>query len=287
MKEETKPLYELGRINRLKVLRLVSIGAYLNGGEGFDLLLPLKYISEDGLSEGDEVEVFVYHDNEGRPIATTLRPYLQLGEVAALECVGVTGAGAFVDMGIHKDLLVPYGEQNKRMEEGNRYLIYLYKDEVSGRLVGSAKLNKHVGNVIPRYKAGCTVRAIVAQITEIGWRCVVDNRHWGMIYSDDAHEDVNMSLGSVHQAYVVRLREDDKIDLSLHPVGYNKIESCAVTLRRLLRRHGGILEVGDKSDPEKIKLLCGMSKKTFKQAVGALYREKLIMLSDYQIKLKE
>lgn len=276
-------LFQVGHINSLRVLRTVSIGAYLDGGDGTDILLPLKYLPAGGVSEGDVLDVFIYHDNEGRLIATTLRPYISVGEVAWLECVGTSAAGAFLDMGIHKDLLVPFSEQNRRMEVGHRYMVYLYLDQVSRRLVGSAKLNKHIGNLIPDCRPGDEVSVTVAENTPIGWKCIVNNKFWGMIYHDET--DVSLSVGSKHRAYVVRSREDDKLDLSLQRVGYHRIDSSAVALHRLLHQNGGILKVGDKSDPEEIRRICGMSKKVFKQAAGSLYKDRIIKISDDKIEL--
>lgn len=275
--------FHVGRINKLKVLRQVSIGAYLQGDENTDILIPKKYLPEDGVSEGDLLDVFIYHDNEGRLIATTLRPYIQVGEVGYLKCVSTSSAGAFVDLGIHKDLFVPFSEQNQRMEEGLFYSIFLYIDGISGRMVGSAKLNKHIGNTIPIFEVGEEVGIYVANEMDLGWRCVVNHKSWGMVYKNEVKTPLN--IGSKHLAYVVRIREDDKIDLSIEKVGYARIDSNAVKIHRLLHQNGGQLNVGDKSSPETIEAICGMSKKVFKQAIGSLYKKRVISISEYHIRL--
>lgn len=274
--------YQLGRINSLPILRLVSIGAYLAWDNEEGILLPLRYLPE-GAKVGDEVEVFVYHDNEGRLIATTLRPRAVVGELALMPCVAVSQSGAFMDWGIHKDLFVPFAEQQDKMQEGRSYLVYLYIDYVSGKIVGSAKLNKHIGNRLPDYKAGTAVSVIITGYNEVGYRCVVEGQYWGMIYFDSTEEE--LSLGEVLRAYVVRTREDGKLDLSLNPVGYARVDSQSTQLIRLLRQNGGKLPIGDKSPSAEIARLTGLSKKSFKMAVGKLYKERRITIEATAIKL--
>lgn len=276
--------YRLGQFNTLEILRIVSIGAYLEWSDEAGILLPLRYMPADA-QVGDFVEVFVYHDNEGRLIATTMRPYATVGQTAYLECVDLSPAGAFVAWGIHKDLFVPFAEQRGRMQEGNYYAVHLYIDQVSGKIVGSAKLAKHIGNTLPDYPIGAEVRAMVIEHNEVGYRAVVDDIHWGIIYDEDMPS--LPQRGEVLRAYVHRIREDGKLDLSLRPVGYSRTEGDTVRLLRLLRGSGGTLPIGDKSPADEVLRLTGLSKKSFKMAIGTLYRERRVTLMPTSVTLTE
>lgn len=278
----TSSPYRLGHICQLEVLRLVSIGAYLEWSDEAGVLLPLRYLPK-GTAVGDHLEAFVYHDNEGRLIATTMTPLAEVGQTAYLECVSVSQAGAFMSWGIHKDLFVPFAEQRHRMQEGNYYAVHLYIDQISGKIVGSAKLNKHIGHTLPSYKPGDKVQAMLIEHNDVGYRCVVDHIHWGMIYDEDI--DQLPRRGEVMQAYVHRLREDGKIDLALRPVGYDRTEGDTSKLLRLLRQSGGRLPIGDKSPADEVMRLAGMSKKSFKMALGALYKERKVTLTPTAVTL--
>ena len=277
------PNYALGRICSLEVLRLVSIGAYLEWSNEDGVLLPKKYLP-DGVQVGDKLNVFIYHDNEGRLIATTLQPYAQVGEVALLDCVSVTAAGAFLDWGIHKDVFVPFSEQNDRMQEGHSYIVYLYVDHVSEKIVASAKLGKHIGNKLPDYVPGTEVQAIITGHNDVGFRAIVDHSYWGILYFDslDAHE---LNRGLSVKAYVIRTREDGRLDLSLNPIGYNKLLGDAEKLLDLLKKNTNKLTVGDKSDAGEIYKQTGLSKKSFKSAIGRLYKERKVRLTPYSVEL--
>lgn len=274
--------YQLGRVQSLPILRLVSIGAYLDGGVQ-DILLPIRYLPE-GAKEGDEVSVFVYHDNEGRLIATTLVPLAEVGRVAYLRCTSVTEAGAFMEWGIHKDLFVPFREQATKMVEGYSYVVYLYIDQLSGKIVGSARLQKHLDNTPASYAPGQAVQALVTEQHELGYRAIVENEHWGMLYTDDTPR--MLRRGELLTAYVVRVREDNRIDLSLSPVGYAKMSAESERLLELIRQAGGSLPVGDKSSPQEIFRLTNMSKKTFKMALGALYKAGKVVLHPMEVSLR-
>ncbi|WP_455109764.1 CvfB family protein [Porphyromonas sp.] len=275
--------YQLGRMQRLPILRLVSIGAYLDGGIQ-DILLPLRYLPKDA-KVGDEVEVFVYHDNEGRLIATTMRPLAQVGEVAFLRCASVSEAGAFMEWGIHRDLFVPFREQSSKMLLGYSYAVYLYVDQMSGKVVGSARLSKHLGGSPADYAPGSLVHCIVTEQHEEGYRCVIEGQHWGFVYTDAAPR--MLRRGEQLEAYVVRVREDNKVDLSLRPVGYAKVDGAQERLLELLEQAGGYLPLGDKSPAEEILRRTGMSKKTFKMVLGALYKARRIELSPTSVRLSK
>ena len=275
--------YQLGRIQSLPILRLVSIGAYLDGGIQ-DILLPLRYLPE-GAKEGDSVSVFIYHDNEGRLIATTLTPLAQVGEVAYLRCTSVTEAGAFLEWGIHKDLFVPFREQSTKMQEGYSYIVYLYIDALSGKIVGSARLSKHLDNSPADYTPGSKVACIVTEQHERGYRCIIENKHWGLLYNDTAPH--MLQRGEQIEAYVIRLREEDnKVDLSFIPVGYQKVDGEQARLLSLLEQNHGHLPIGDKSPADQVMRLTGMSKKTFKMVLGSLYKAGLVTLAPTEVRKK-
>lgn len=282
VKQTDKSRYQLGHICALAVLRFVSIGAYLEWDNEDGILLPKKYIPE-GLRVGDHINVFVYHDNEGRLIATTLQPYAEVGEVALLDCVSVTSAGAFLDWGIHKDVFVPFSEQQDRMEIGHSYVVYLYIDHVSEKIVASAKLSKHIGNSLPSYTPGTQVTAIVTGRNDVGYRSVVEHKHWGIIYFDEVAD--SLYKGQEVKAFVVRTREDGRLDLSLRPVGYVKTGGDAEHILSLLQKHSGRLDIGDKSPAEAVYRLTGLSKKSFKVAIGRLYKERKLRLYPEHIEL--
>ncbi|GAD06008.1 CvfB family protein [Porphyromonas crevioricanis] len=284
LNESLKPICPcLGITSSLRINRLVEIGAYVDAA-GVEVLLPRRYLPT-GAAEGQMIDAFVYHDNEGRLIATTLHPLVEVGQVATLTAVNVTRHGAFMQWGIHRDLFVPYAEQSDEIREGYTYLVYAYIDELSGKIVGSTKLSKHLGNVPPLYKPGDKVEIQVYGRNDYGYRVVVDHQHWGMIYYSDI--STHLSHGDKSEAYVIRVREDGRLDLSLSAVGYGKIASEAEWLMQLLHKHNGHLPIGDKSSPEKIRSVCKMSKKTFKTAVGMLYKEGRIVIDANFIALKE
>lgn len=270
----------LGHKQQFKVNRLTEIGAYIDGGDT-EILVPVKYLPQ-GIRPDDMLDVFIYHDNEGRLIGTTLSPLIEVGEVAALNCVSVTNHGAFMEWGIQRDLFVPFAEQSDEIVEGRKYLVYAYIDEVSGKVVGSTKLSKHLGNLPPQYNPGDKVSGVVYGRNDFGYRVVVDNKHWGMIYySEDA---VNYHHGDRVELYVVRLREDGRIDLSIKPVGLKRITNSADKLLDLLKKKKR-LPIGDKSDPQEIRKQTGLSKKAFKMAAGILYKERLIKIGPDSIEL--
>lgn len=212
----------LGKWAALEILRITPPGAYL-AVDTEEVLLPRRYFPEEGLQEGDLIEVFIYHDNEGRLIATTLHPYALLGEVAFLETKAVTKEGAFMAWGIHRDLFVPFAEQPTRFAQGASYPIVVYIDHISGRLTGSGELRKHIGNELPNYIPGEAVEALIVENHERGYRAVVDHRYWGMLYHSDL--EVPLTVGSRTTSYIVRTREDGKLDLAPNPIGVARLKT--------------------------------------------------------------
>ena len=275
-------MLNIGNYNTLRIIKILSFGAYLDGGEGKEILLPTRYVP-DGAQVGDEVEVFIYHDNEGRLIATTLHPKAVVGEFAFMQVKSVNTTGAFLDWGLMKDLLVPYKEQKLTMREGKWYLVYVRLDHVTGRVMASARIEKFLNNIPPKYEFNQEVSLLVADDTEIGYKVIVNNLHWGMVYHNQVFQ--RLEKGEHLKGYVKEIREDDKLDISLAPLGYQKVDGVAQTILQALQVQNGFLPVHDKSDPEVIYSLFRCSKKAFKQAIGALYRQHRIALEPDGIRL--
>jgi len=273
----------LGIYHRLTVVRESEQGYYLTKDEEDAVLLPNRYIPE-GLQIGDEIDLFLYSDSQGRPIATTLTPKLTLHEFAPLMVTSVTSYGAFMDWGIAKELLVPFREQNRKLEEGDIAVVYLLHDEVSDRLVGSAKVRKFLSNEQPEVKEGEKVGVLVYDQNDIGYKVIINNLYEGMIYKNEMYRVLN--IGDQTHAYIKKVRDDGKIDLQLQPLGYAKIASNSEKLLQFLRNNNGWLPLTDKSSPDEIKQKLSMSKKTFKQAVGDLYKKQFIDLKKDGISLR-
>lgn len=267
---------EIGRYNDLRVSRIVDFGVYLADEEGKEVLLPARYI-ERVPRVGEEFRVFVYTDSEDRPVATLEHPFAQVGEVAFLQVVQVNRIGAFMDWGLMKDLLVPFKEQKYIMRQGGIYPVYVYLDNASGRVTASAKLEKHIGQALPRYRHGDKVRAIVLQHAEPGYRVVVDNRFFGMLYHNELFREI--VIGESVDAYVKRVRDDGKIDLTLSDKASERVDDLAETLYKYIVEQGGRIYMTDNTSPEEIKRLFHCSKRDFKKALGALYKSHRIEMT--------
>ncbi|MEI6348568.1 MAG: S1-like domain-containing RNA-binding protein [Bacteroidota bacterium] len=266
-------MLEIGRKNKLAVVKEVDFGLYLDGGEKGEILLPRNAVPEIW-NIGEELEVFIYLDSEDRIIATTQVPFVMVGEFALLRCVAVTKIGAFLDWGLQKDLLVPFREQKMNMIEGRSYLVHTYLDHETERIVASAKLDKYLDNIPPEYNPGDEVNIIVADQTDLGYKVIVDHAFWGIVYENEVFTPLNK--GENLKAFVKKVREDEKIDLSLHRYGYRKVEDNLQRILDKLDEKGGEIKISDKSSPEDIYDMFGISKKTFKQAIGSLYKQRLI-----------
>lgn len=274
-------MLKIGKTNKLKVNRMVDFGAYLDGGEDTEILLPAKYFTP-GLTVGDEIEVFVYKDSEDRLIATTEMPIAQVGEFAFMEVNQVNKVGAFLRWGITaKDLLVPFREQKADMREGGVYLVYVYLDDATKRIVGSQKIEKFLGNVMPRYVKGDQVDILVTDITPIGYRCIVDNLHYGMIYSNEVYQDIE--IGKHYTAYVKNVRPDLKIDLMMGDRADRRTADLGTIILNAIKEAGGQLPYSDKTDPETIQQVFSCSKKDFKKAIGHLFKDKKIVITSQGI----
>lgn len=274
---------EVGKYNTLPILRSVDFGVYLDGGELGEILLPQRYLPE-GSRVGDAVEVFVYYDSEDRVIATTERPYAQVGEFAVLKVNSVNPVGVFLDWGLaSKELLVPFREQRAEMFPGKYYVVYLYVDEVSGRIVATAKINRFLQKTPVDYTLNQEVSLLVTQETELGFKVIVDNAHWGMIYHNEIFKPVHR--GDRLTGYVTHIRADEKVDVALQPVGYGGVDALSQKILDSVWRNGGVVSLNDKSDAGEIAAAFGCSKKNFKKAIGALYKQRLIEIFDDGIRL--
>lgn len=267
----------IGKYNTLTIDRDTQVGLFLTDGKE-DVLLPNKYVPKI-FEIGDEITVFVYLDHEERPVATTLEPYILLNEFALLRVNYVNQVGAFMDWGMEKDILVPFKEQARPMEQGKRYLVYLYMDEKTNRLVASSKTNQFLNNENLTVEAGEEVDLIVSHITDIGINVIINEQHKGLIYKDEVYDD-SIRTGNRLRGYIKTIRPDGKIDVSLQKQGFENIEPNAETILSELRANRGFLRLTDNSHPEDIKTVLKMSKKTFKKAVGTLYKQKLIEIKE-------
>jgi uncharacterized protein len=275
-------MIEIGKLNQLRIVKEVDFGLYLDGKEEGEILLPRRYVDES-FKIDDYIEVFIYNDSEDRIIATTDRPYGSTGEIAYLKVISVSKFGAFLDWGLAKDLLVPFSEQKLKMIEGKYYLVYIYLDNESRRIVASAKLDKFLDNVPGNFTVGEQVEIIVAEETEIGYKSVINNLHWGLIYKNEINQ--KLGIGEKLKAYISNVREDDKIDISLYKPNIDSIEAISLEILKELENHNGYLPYTDKSDAEIIYRIFGISKKNFKKTIGNLYRRRLISLESDGIRL--
>jgi len=274
-------MINVGERYELEVLKLVDFGAYLDAEDLGEILLPLKYMPED-LSVGDFVTVFLYNDSEGRLIATTQEPFAEVGEFAYLEVVDTTGVGAFLDWGLDKDVLVPFGEQHRPMEVGHYYLVYVYLG-IDGRIAASSKIDKFLDDERPHdFKPQQAVNLIIANTTELGFKAIVDNSHWGVLYKNDVFE--RLSFGQSITGFIKYVRPDGKIDLSLQSGQVSRDKYTEIILNHL-KENDGFAPVHDKTDPKIISDLFGMSKKAFKKAIGGLYKQRIISIETDGIRL--
>jgi predicted RNA-binding protein (virulence factor B family) len=267
---------KIGQYNSLKIDRDTQVGLFLTDGKD-DVLLPNKYVP-NVWEIGEELIVFVYLDHEQRPVATTLEPYILLNEFALLRVNYVNQVGAFMDWGMEKDILVPFKEQARPMEKGKRYLVYLYMDEKTNRLVASSKTNQFLSNDELTVENGEEVELIVSHITEVGINVIINEKHKGLLYKDQVYDDIR--TGDRLRGYIKTIRPDNKIDVTLQMQGYQAIEPNAEKILSELRASRGFLRLNDDSHPEDIKTVLKMSKKTFKKAIGALYKDKLIEIKE-------
>lgn len=266
----------IGQYNTLKIDRSTNVGLFLTK-EDKDILLPNKYVPKE-YTIGDEITVFVYLDHEERPVATTLEPYIKLNEFGWLRVNYINEFGAFLDWGLEKDLFVPFKEQARPMEQGKRYLVYMYADERTNRLVASSKTNQFLSNDEVNLEKNEEVDLIISHITDLGINVIINEKHKGLVYKDETF--VEVKPGQRCKGYIKNVRPDGKIDVSFQKLGYDAVEFNAQKILNELQSSRGFLRLNDNSHPEDIKTVLQMSKKTFKKAIGLLYKEKLIEIKD-------
>ena len=275
-------MLKLGELNTLTALRQTDNGFYLIDEESNEVLLPNKYVPEN-FEIDNSIEVFLYKDSEDRIVATTLLPKIKLNGYAALEAIDVSDNGAFFDWGLEKDLMVPYIQQVEPVEKGDFYMVYLYLDEKSERLVGTTKISNTLEKDSVELKIGDKVDLLPYDESEIGISVIVNKMYQGMLFKNEVFEEI--MVGDELTGYVKKIREDNKIDISLNRFGYRAVDDNVEKLIAALEANEGFLGLNDKSSPEDISGKLGMSKKVFKKAVGALYKQKRLKISGEGIKL--
>ena len=275
-------MINLGTTNTLRIVKRVDFGLYLDAGDEGEILLPKRYVTPQ-MHIGDEIEVFIYLDQDERPVATTERPVAQVGEFACLEVAWTNQYGAFLKWGLMKDLFCPFREQKQRMEQGRRYIVYIKVDDESYRLMATAKVEKYLADERPPYKHGDACDCLVWQKTDLGFKCIIDNRYQGQLYDNQLFQPLH--TGDRFTAYIDHIRQDDKIDVTMHPTGQRHTLDFAEVLLRYLYENNGRCDLGDKSPAELIYDRFKVSKKVFKKAVGDLYRRRLITIGDDGLQL--
>jgi predicted RNA-binding protein (virulence factor B family) len=274
-------MIEVGKINKLKVLRQVEIGLYLDDDDA-GLLLPKRFVPRDA-KVGDELDVFVYHDSDNRLIATTQQPKAVVGDIAFMKVVSITPQGAFLDWGLMKDLFVPKALQTSFMRVGASYLVKLYIDEQTGRVAATERIERVLDNDVLTVEEKQPVELIVYRKSELGYVVIINGIHSGLLYFNEVFKE--LQPGDKLDGFVKKIREDNKIDVGAGKLGYERVEGETEKILRLLHENDGYLPYHDKSDPEEIYNFFGMSKKTFKMTTGALYKQQKISFTKTGIQL--
>ena len=277
-------MIKIGDYSTVEILKKVDFGMYLDGGPFGEILLPSRYVPENA-KVGDEIEIFLYNDSEDRLIATTEKPKAKVGEFALLKVKEVSEYGAFLDWGLMKDLFVPFKEQMVKMQVGNSYLVRLYLDEKTDRIVASSRWHRFLEEKSETLREQEEVEIKIASKTDLGYKVIVNNTYWGVLYENEVFE--TLSAGETRKAYVKKIREDKRIDVTLYKHDVQEVEQSRRDIMDMLRANNGFIALTDKSSPESIYKTMKMSKKTFKRVVGNLYKQKLITLEKDGIRLVE
>ena len=276
-------MLEQGKLVELNILKRAIVGLYLSDDSGEEVLLPNKYCTEEMKPRG-KVKVFIYRDSEGRTVATTLTPKINLHEFALLKVSAVSGVGAFLDWGLEKDLMVPFREQKQKMEEGRWYIVYLDLDQKTDRLFASNRVERHLQNDELLVKEGDEVDLVVQQKTDMGYAVIINHKHKGLIFDNEVFKEVR--VGDKLKGYVKNVRDDNKIDVSLQAIGYRGANDAnSERILTKLKEYDGFIPLTDKSTPEEISAQFGISKKAFKKSLGALYKQHLIEIQPTGIRL--
>ncbi len=273
---------EIGKYNNLKIVKLLDFGAYLDGGDKGEILLPIRQVPPN-INVDDFIEVFIYNDSDDRIIATSREPYAIVGEFVMLKVKSVNKFGAFLDWGLEKDLLVPFREQRENMTEGRWYIVYIYLDEQTQRLAASAKIDKFLNKTEPKYEENQEVDLIISRKTDLGYSVIINNAHSGLLYDNEIFQEIR--IGKKLKGFVKYIREDSKIDLTLNKTGYENIDEFSNIILQKLQNQNNFLSFTDKSSPTDIYNFFSMSKKNFKKAIGNLYKKRLISIEDNGIRL--
>lgn len=274
-------MLQIGTYHTLKIARDTKVGLFLVN-ENEEVLLPKKYVPAD-FHIGDDITVFVYLDHEERPVATTLKPYITINQFAVLKVNYTNKFGAFLDWGLEKDLFVPFKEQARPMEKDKRYVVYLYEDDKTNRLVASSKINQFFEHEIIDLEKNQEVDVMVSHITDVGINVIINGKYRGLAYKNEVFDTV--SPGYKTKAYIKLVRPDGKIDVSFQKLGVDVIDASAQSVLQALQQNNGFLALNDDSHPEEIKSVLKMSKKSFKKAIGSLYKQKLISIKENGIQL--
>ncbi|MFT7128032.1 MAG: putative RNA-binding protein (virulence factor B family) [Gammaproteobacteria bacterium] len=277
-------MVNIGRPNKLKVIKKVDAGVYLSGDAYGQILLPRRYVPPDA-EVGSELDVFVYWDSENRLAATTETPLAMVGEFAWLKVLSIDNVGAFLDWGLAKDLLLPYSEHKYQPEVGKRVMVYLFLDDQTERIAATTRIEKFLSEEATNFTEGQEVSLLITDNTELGYKAIVDNSHWGVLYSNELFE--NLSKGQYLRGYIKKIRADKKIDLTLYQHGHEKIAELSEQIVRKLIEHDGVLMLTDKSPPESIYSIFKVSKKAYKKAVGILYKQRRIVIEPGCVRLVE
>jgi hypothetical protein len=268
-------MIEIGKNTTLTASRNAAAGMYLEDAKGNEVLLPNKYVPKS-FKVGEVLEVFIYKDSEDRLVATTIVPLIELGGFAKLMVKQVNAVGAFLDWGMEKDLLVPIKEQSEKMEEGKEYLVSMYLDEITDRLVGSSKIKKFLSNEKVNLKVGQDVEVTIFDDTPLGYLAIVEGKHKGLIYHNEVFD--RLYIGNTISAYVKKIKENGEIDLSAQKIGFKHVDDQTDVIYTMLKQNKGYLNLSDNSSPEEIQARLKMSKKVYKKAIGMLYKMKKIRI---------
>ncbi|MHA6196698.1 CvfB family protein [Pseudomonas wadenswilerensis] len=274
----------VGRYNTLQVVKHTDFGLYLDGGADGEILLPNRYIPKDTPTEDEDwLNVFVYLDSEDKLIATTEKAKVQVGQFASLKVVEINSIGIFLDWGLPKDLLMPYSEEKRQMRAGEYCVVHVYLDRRTRRITATAKLDRYLDKTPANYRVGQQVDLLVVEESPMGFKAIINNQHWGLIHKNEVFKFLRS--GKQEKGYIKEIRDDGKIALSLQPVGEAAAGSLHEQILSKLKAADGVLPVSDKSDPQVIADLFGVSKGNFKKAIGALYKSGQIVIHDNRIEL--
>ncbi len=272
----------IGKFNKLKVVKEFDFGLYLDGAELGEILLPRRYVPE-GCKIDDEVDVFIYFDSNDRIISTTEIPLATVGEFAFLRVKTVDEFGAFLDWGLMKDLLVPFREQKVPLTKGRSCVVYVFYDEKSNRIAATAKIEKYLNITPPGYAVGEEVDLLIWKATDLGYKVIINNAHQGILYANEVFQE--LAVGQKMKGFIRKVRDDQKIDVGLFPSGSSNLKQNTDTILRFVEHEGGYARISDQTAAETIHSLFGISKKTFKKAIGDLYSQRLILIEKEGIRL--